>query len=446
MKKTLLFTIALASIASISKTSGEVEFKNDNKYDVTEKEFEVSKGSLNTKVKVEGTGLSFGGVLEASELKLPLQESPLENLLYNSSAYIKYELPEISKVNSYLKAETDSESIKLVADVNYPIFPEVKVGLNTYTKVAYINGETYSSHKAYLESKKVKDLKDVSASLSVQHGYNKANLLKDRLKFVKADAKATYIGVDKLEVTGKFNFAKQYDDNFLEDQEYFDLAKGDKELLNKGMYHHSYELDAKYKVNDEVEASTGAYVQHVNYDNSLYDYQTSTIDGMVWTGNSVYYGFKIGTKYKGLENTTLKADAVFSGVYQKQDITYLPKQNDNTHSTSTSQESKYLNLTHHGDVKLNLGAKYDYKVTDKFTLMPELNAKLNFPYIYVGKTAKMDVNLTIEPKVAIEYKPTDKLVIKGNVSSPIKFVQDITQDFGFKNATVKSSLNIKYMW
>ena len=91
-------------------------------------------------------------------------------------------------------------------------------------------------------------------------------------------------------------------------------------------------------------------------------------------------------------------------------------------------------------------AKYDYSVTDKFTVSPEANANLE---LNVSKPADKLVtvpSLTLTPKVSAEYKPTDTLTLKGSVEAPVKFGPTLDGKFGYQQTQLKTSLNLKYEW
>ena len=104
-----------------------------------------------------------------------------------------------------------------------------------------------------------------------------------------------------------------------------------------------------------------------------------------------------------------------------------------------------LSKTNIGVFVFDANAKYDYSVTDKFTVSPEANANLE---LLVSKPADKLVtvpSLTLTPKVSAEYKPTDTLTLKGSVEAPIKF--GVAGDkFEYLQTQLKTSLNLKYEW
>ncbi|AKC95043.1 hypothetical protein VC03_00325 [Sneathia vaginalis] len=111
----------------------------------------------------------------------------------------------------------------------------------------------------------------------------------------------------------------------------------------------------------------------------------------------------------------------------------------------SSQDAQKLVKENLGYFVFDANAKYDYSVTDKFTVSPEANANLE---LLVSKPADKLVTvplLTLTPKVSAEYKPTDTLTLKGSVEAPIKF--GVNNDkFEYLQTQLKTSLNLKYEW
>ena len=138
--------------------------------------------------------------------------------------------------------------------------------------------------------------------------------------------------------------------------------------------------------------------------------------------HQINYGVKLGAKYTGVENLTLKANGVFGA---------------STHRGLLPMQNYTL-----GFVKLDAGAKYDYKVTDKFVVSPEFNTTVKFSDITKDNFKS---ELVLAPKVSAKYTPIDKLDISGEVEVPIKWSGDKAK-FGFDNATIKTGVNIKYTW
>lgn len=185
-------------------------------------------------------------------------------------------------------------------------------------------------------------------------------------------------------------------------------------------YVHSYEFDAKYTGVKDLELNGKLFVQHLHNPG-----KTEKQD------NAVSYGTILGVKYTGVKNLTLSGKGVFAGYTDMKDQTVA------------------TDSTHQAYIKLHAGAKYDYKVTDKFTVSPEFNATAVLDNLK-GNTANGVVkakttDLVLEPKVSMEYKPVESLVIKGNVAVPVKFGQD-SNKFNYTQTSLKTSLNVKYTW
>ena len=686
MKKTILLASLVASMTTIAAgTKGSVEFFNKNEHEIkstTDHKFTVKEIGVKTEVKVKDTGLSFGGTFQGKDIVLPLSKytsklnsvdasgvnSEVEGEKYvvdtffnNSSVFVKYDLPEMHNVNSYVKATLNPKvedrnkaldekarqlsfkagNVELEGDVSYTFAKDAKLGVNSKTTFPFksekdnYGASVVSTHKLYLDAKKLNSFKDIKAGLELQHSYDKDS--SKAVKYVGLNAEGTYAGIDKLDLTGKFNFRYQFNGT----SKVSDLLTGDDITLASKDYMHSYELDAKYlMMNDKLELTGGAFVQHVyhnalalksdallkdfnlndaipvdeelqglldsakdevkaykealkkvkeeeakldseesiknakkalkdaEYDlskkvdaakdvilknkdardlyvavlknvkdkgiaetikafednNSEYskklkkiedalkndenskkaikaltdaanafttkqtalstaytnlnngehtDYQTACNDliaketalktklnenngGEATNTNKIKkylndlenikqylssaknildsqdlvkapehqlnYGVKLGAKYTGIENLTLKANGVFGA---------------STHRGLLPMQNYTL-----GFVKLDAGAKYDYKVTDKFVVSPELNTTVKFSDITKDS---FNSELVLAPKVSAKYTPIDKLDISGEVEVPIKWNGDKTK-FGFNSATIKTGVNVKYTW
>ena len=145
--------------------------------------------------------------------------------------------------------------------------------------------------------------------------------------------------------------------------------------------------------------------------------------------NTLYFGTKLGVKNTSIKNLTLTGDATFGGVREVKVV-----------------DDKALEPTLTGYVKLHAGALYDYKVTDKLTVSPEFNSTLTFDNINKDGA---DTKLVLEPKLSAKYDlTTDKkgLSISGNIAVPVKFENKEKKDFKYSNTTVKSAINVEYVW
>lgn len=292
MKKTILLASLVASMTTIAAgTTGSVEFFNKNEHEIystTDHQFKVKEIGVKTEVKVKDSGLSFGGTFQGKDIVLPLEKYLDDNgktlhapdsFFNNSSIFIKYELPEMKKVNSYVKATINPKverndkdelsfkagNVELEGDVSYKVAENTKVGLNSKTVFPFekkyewqnYGANVISTHKLYFDAKKINSFKDINAGLELQHSYDKDS--SHAIKYVGLNAKGTYVVSPNLDITGKFNFRYQFNGK----SEFKDLLDGEKITLDRKDYMHSYELDAKYTGIKDLELTGGAFVQHL---------------------------------------------------------------------------------------------------------------------------------------------------------------------------------------
>ena len=146
MKKSLLLTALIASVASLAATTGtvELEVKNEMKAEKVNEVLTENKTSakLKSEVKVANSGFSFGTELGLKELRLfklgtqkPTEFKGFETLRTQndgSKVWAKYELPEFKGFHSSVKAEYNiPEKIKAELDANYEIKNKATLGYNT---------------------------------------------------------------------------------------------------------------------------------------------------------------------------------------------------------------------------------------------------------------------------------------------------------------------------
>ena len=273
-----------------------------------------------------------------------------------------------------------------------------------------------STHKIFVESEKDKDvfvkgLKDVKASLEIKHNYaKKVAKTGDRVDYVKGNVELAYDGIKDLRIDGKADFtvnvngANEYKEFTFGDYKLEDFEIGDRIFGIPVDFVHSYNAKLTYTGVKNLKLSVAPFVSHmrVNHD-------------------EVIYGTSLKAEYKMLnDKLTLTGKSLLSGY---------------------SAFSNNKNLYNHGIILFNANVKYDYNVSDKFTVSPEADAKFD-TYITGDGT---EFHLVLTPKVAIEYKPTDSLTLKGSVAAPIKFYE-YNGPFGYQEAQLKTSLNLKYEW
>ena len=462
MKKTLLITSLVASMVAMAGTTGSVEGYNENEATFVKSAkptFVAKKLGVKTEVKVNETGFSFGGDFKAEELALGGVKKA--NYLDHSSIWAKYELPELKGVKAYVKAtvspkfaelekleKANNEEIKVKEDkgsaelegqVSYK-YGVLTFGLNSKTNFPLSNKEykypanstdpTYdgtveygklvkSTHKVFLESEKDKDvlvkgLKDVKANVEIKHNYAKGVIAGERVDYVKGNVELAYDGIKDLRMDGKIDFTvnvngpKELGNTKLGDYNLKDFKLGGEESKTPVDFVHTYNAKLTYTGVKGLTLAVAPFVSHIK--NDIFDI--------------IMYGSSLNAKYKMLnDQLTLTGKALLEG---------------------DSELENGVNKQNSGVVSLGANAKYDYKVSDKFTLSPEADAKLDL-LIANHQTVPY---LTLTPKVSAEYKPTDTLTLKGSVEVPVKFeIEDaISKNFGYKQTQLKTSLNLKYEW
>ena len=113
MKKTILLA-NLITVVALASTTGSVEAYNENEATFVKgakPTFVAKKLGVKTEVKVNETGFSFGGEFKAEELALGGVKKA--NYLDHSNVWVKYELPELKGVKSYVKATVSPKFAEL---------------------------------------------------------------------------------------------------------------------------------------------------------------------------------------------------------------------------------------------------------------------------------------------------------------------------------------------
>lgn len=246
-----------------------------------------------------------------------------------------------------------------------------------------------STHTAYFG---VSDV--LSGGLSVQHSYKG----EDAMKYVSAKLDGKYAVSNDLDLVGKFRFKYQFNGEIDFKNEYL----GNKDLLSF--------VDTKWNVSPLTYIHM--YSLGLNYRNTL------NITGFVGHGyekasdlNYVNYGVMADVKYTGIDKLTLKANATLSGL----------KKGDN----------------HIGLFEFGANAKYDFNVTDKFTVSPELDANVKFK----TKEKAENVKFVVTPKVSVKYVPVNGLTLSGSVGVPVTVMNS-----AYESTSIKTNLNIRYEW
>ena len=410
MKKTILLSALVASVASMAATTGSVEAysKNETTYTHGQDFLTGLKGTkstlgVKTEVKVKDSGFSFGAELKGKELEVftPLTATDvLNNVKDNSSVWAKYELPQLSGVMSYVKATYETAgTLKGEADASYKVLENITAGVNSETsvdlKAALAAEKITSTHKVYVKGD-YSVVKGIEAELGFKHNYNDAD---SSIQSVFLNAKASYDVLKDLKVTGKVNFKHKINAANVEEDS---LLTGDKVT---GTYLHSYLVSGVYTGVKATELKLDSFIEH-------------SVDAPVTKG-VLSFGFKPEVKYTGVENLVLSSKNVLGGTAEFNG-----------------------GATVKGYAKLNANAEYTYKATDKVTVKPSLDVTAKFTDI---QATNFTASLGITPKVAVEYKPVESLTLSGDVAPVVNFGGNQAA-FNYTNTTVKSHFNVKYTW
>ncbi|WP_375168234.1 hypothetical protein ABZU05_06050 [Sneathia vaginalis] len=303
-----------------------------------------------------------------------------------------------------------------------------------------------STHKLFVESEEGKDvfvkgLKDVKANVEVKHDYRKLEKdqkVSEAVYYVSGEVSAKYDAVKDLELEGKVAFKKNISGEKIGDYEVLGTKLFEESAAR---YIHSYELKGTYKGVKHLTLSAKPFVAHVNISKA----EKSKTD-------KVLYGVELGAEYKMLnDKLTLTGKSLLAGVH------------DRVFDGTKAQDSQ-LTKTNAGVFVFDANAKYDYSVTDKFTVSPEANANLELLVVKPADKLVTKPTLTLTPKVSAKYVPVEGLTIEGEVSVPVKFgvvtksfektaadaetysKEKPVMGFGYDSTSIKTSLNLKYEW
>ena len=412
-------------LLSTDKVASEVD-------EIVGSETDVAKAKALLVEAAKKQGFDFTAkLIKESNVKI----DALKNLL------VEAKKSKISKKNDEIKKENltpkslDKGSAELEGQISYKHdiltfefnsktnFPLSNKGyVYDGTKFAVVPVDDYgatvkSTHKIFVESEKDKDvfvkgLKDVKANLEIKHNYaKKVTKARDRVDYVKGNIELAYDNIKDLKIDGKADFtvnvngANEYKDFTFGDYKLEDFVIGDIIFGIPVDFVHSYNAKLTYTGVKNLKLSVAPFVSHMR----------------ISDGDDVVYGTSLKAEYKMLnDKLTLTGKSLLSG-----------------YSAFSNNENSY----NHGIISFNANVKYDYNVSDKFTVSPEADAKFD-TYIIGDGT---EFHLVLTPKVAVEYKPTDSLTLKGSIAAPIKFYE-YNGPFSYQEAQLKTSLNLKYEW
>lgn len=436
MKKSLLLTALIASVASLAATTGtvELEVKNEMKAEKVKEVLTENKTSakLKSEVKVANSGFSFGtelGLKELTLFKLGKKDSTpfngfatLKEKNDGSKVWAKYELPEFKGFHSSVKAEYNiPEKIKAELDANYEIKDKATLGYNTTHELELgkkVEGNSViSTQKVYLNVTNPKFVaskleaefkhdwqfqkKEVTKSNNKKFTYYEPEFIKS-VKDIRGEAALNYKVLDNLVLGGEayikyINFINNDGEgeyrNFLTGKKDEKFTKGQKHVGTDAVaFNLTYEKD-KLKLENKVFLQNIFELKDkdINRDNfGMIDINDFTAGKSFETLLTFHYGTNVKVTYTGVNKLTLTADTTFGGTSKNIDFkTTLSKEKDkikreveniNSDKDDTYGKDGKTNETKHtlhaGYINVALGAKYDYELIDTVTLTPELNVKV----------------------------------------------------------------------
>ena len=436
MKKSLLLTALIASVASLAATTGtvELEVKNEMKAEKVKEVLTENKTSakLKSEVKVAKSGFSFGtelGLKELTLFKLGKKDSTqfegfktLKEKNDGSKVWAKYELPELKGFHSSVKAEYNiPNKIKAELDANYEIKNKATLGYNTTSELElgkqFEGKNITSTQKVYLNVTNPKFV-DSKLEAEVKHDwqFEKKEVNKNNKTFtyyepeffksvkdIRGEATLNYKVLDNLVLGGEAyikyinyidaNGEGEYK-NFLTGKKDEKFTKGQKHIgTDAAAFNLTYEKD-KLKLENKVflqnifeikDYETGKEIKRDNFGIITADAANNGKD--FETLLTFHYGTNVKVTYTGVDKLTLTADTTLGGTSKNIDFktTLTTKDNkierkvEKNNSDKDDKDGK-TNETNHtlhaGYVKVALGAKYDYELIDAVTLTPELNVKV----------------------------------------------------------------------
>ena len=382
------------------------------------------------------------------------------------TALVNAEKTAIENANKKLKS-VDKGNAELEGQVSYK-YDVLTFGFNSKTNFPLSNEEykyennsyilssvkdygaiVKSTHKVFVESEEGKDvfvkgLKDVKASLEIKHNYaKKVKKAGDRVDYVKGNVELAYDGVKDLRIDGKADFTvnvngpKKLGNIKLCDYNLEDLELGGAVSNIPVDFVHSYNAKLTYTGVKGLTLAVAPFVSH-----SQLKVKNLLVPAL---GHTYVLDKDLNSALNDPQLKELKFDNVMYGASLNAQYKMLNDQLTLTGKALLAGDSLFvcgLNVANLGVVSLGANAKYDYKVSDKFTVSPEADAKLD---LYIASPLTVPF-LTLTPKVSAEYKPTDTLTLKGSVEAPVKFGPTLDGKFGYQQTQLKTSLNLKYEW
>lgn len=484
MKKSLLLTALIASVASLAATTGtvELEVKNEMKAEKVNEVLTENKTSakLKSEVKVAKSGFSFGTELGLKDLrlfKLGTQEptkfegfKTLKDQNDGSKVWAKYELPEFKGFHSSVKTEYNiPEKIKAELDANYEIKNKATLGYNTTHELKLggtekVEGKSITStQKVYLNVTNPKFV-DSKLEAEVKHDwqfekkdgkklpYYEPEFFKS-VKDIRGEATLNYKVLDNLVLGGEayikyINFIDnngkgEYrnfltgtkDEKFAENQKHvgtdaaaFNLTyeKDKLKLENKVFLQNIFEIK-DYEGNNKVERNNFGVITTDDANNG------KTFETLL----TFHYGTNVKVTYTGVDKLTLTADTTLGGTSKNIDYkTTLTKENDKIKREVENINSDAKDAVSTADPK-------EFK-TD------ETNHTLHAGYVKLALGAKYDyeliktVTLTPELNVKVEATELKSPLAKKRSQNGFMTGSDDNKNYNFVSLEITPKLSVAY--
>ena len=493
MKKSLLLTALIASVASLAATTGtvELEVKNEMKAEKVKEVLTENKTSakLKSEVKVANSGFSFGTELGLKDLRLfklgtqkPTEFKGFETLRTQndgSKVWAKYELPEFKGFHSSVKAEYNiPDKIKAELDANYEIKNKATLGYDTTSELKLggtekVEGKSITStQKVYLNVTNPKFV-DSKLEAEVKHDwqFKKKEVTKDQKKFtyyepeffksvkdIRGEAKLNYKVLDNLVLGGEayikyINFVDTNGEgeykNFLTGKNDEKFAKGQKHAGTDALaFNLTYEKD-KLKLENKVflqnifeikDYETGKEIKRDNFGiiKAIDDNNNKSFDTFL----TFHYGTNVKVTYTGVNKLTLTADTTFGGTSKNIDYKTTLTKKDN------KIERKVENK--------NSDAKDAVSTTDRKEFKTdETNHTLHAGYVKLALGAKYDYELidtvTLTPELNVKVEASELKSPLAKKRSANHFgettVGDVTTDYAnynFVSLEITPKLSVAY--
>lgn len=484
MKKSLLLTALIASVASLAATTGtvELEVKNEMKAEKVNEVLTENKTSakLKSEVKVANSGFSFGTELGLKELrlfKLGTQNptvfngfATLKEKNDGSKVWAKYEFPELKGFHSSVKAEYNiPEKIKAELDANYEIKNKATLGYNTTHELKLggtekVEGKSITStQKVYLNVTNPKFV-DSKLEAEVKHDwqfekkddkklpYYEPEFFKS-VKDIRGEAKLNYKVLNNLVLGGEayikyINFVDTNGEgeyrNFLTGKNDEKFAKGQKHAGTDALaFNLTYEKD-KLKLENKVflqnifeikDYETGKEIKRDNFGiiKAIDDNDNKSFDTFL----TFHYGTNVKVTYTGVNKLTLTADTTLGGTSKNIDFkTTLTKKYNKIERKVENNNSDAKDAVSTADPK-------EFK-TD------ETNHTLHAGYVKLALGAKYDyelidtVTLTPELNVKVEATELKSPLAKKRSQNGFKTGSNDNANYNFVSLEITPKLSVAY--